>query len=128
MVEWILSSSVLIAVVILLRLLLKGRISLRLQYALWTLVLVRLLVPVSFGQFQWSAAGAAELLAPVEQTIDSSELALPINEYYEFESMDAYDAFAESNKSSNIFGYKNPFFQYVCDQLLNTPQGVQNNG
>ena len=49
MVEWIVSSSVLIAVVILLRFVLKGKISLRLQYALWALVLVRLLVPVSFG-------------------------------------------------------------------------------
>ena len=32
MVEWIVSSSVLIAVVILLRFILKGKISLRLQY------------------------------------------------------------------------------------------------
>ena len=49
MLEWIISSSVLIAVVMLLRFALKGKISLRLQYALWALVLVRLLIPVSFG-------------------------------------------------------------------------------
>ncbi len=43
------SSSVLIAVLIALRYILRGRISLRLQYALWALALVRLLLPVSFG-------------------------------------------------------------------------------
>ena len=55
MVEWIVSSSVLIAVLILLRFVLKGKISLRLQYALWAVVLVRLLVPVSFGDTAMSA-------------------------------------------------------------------------
>lgn len=49
MTEWILSSTVLIAAVLLLRLALRGKISLRLQYALWALVLLRLLIPVSFG-------------------------------------------------------------------------------
>ena len=111
--EWIVTSSVLILIVLLLRTVLKGKISLRLQYALWGLVLIRLLLPVSIGQLRWSAASAAELLAPVEQTIDSSKLALPINEYYEFESMDAYDAFVEANKSSNLLGYKNPEFKQI---------------
>jgi len=45
--EWIVTSSVLILIVALLRLVLKGKISLRLQYALWALVLVRLLCPVN---------------------------------------------------------------------------------
>ena len=35
MIEWIVSSSALIALVVLLRRLLRGRICLRLQYALW---------------------------------------------------------------------------------------------
>ena len=47
MMEWIVTSSVLILIVALLRLVLKGKISLRLQYALWALVLVRLLCPVN---------------------------------------------------------------------------------
>lgn len=47
MISWIITSSVLIAAVLALRTALKGRISLRLQYALWLLVLVRLLVPVN---------------------------------------------------------------------------------
>jgi beta-lactamase regulating signal transducer with metallopeptidase domain len=54
--EWILSSSILILVVIGLRTVLKGKISLRLQYALWALVLLRLLIPVNFGSTDISVA------------------------------------------------------------------------
>lgn len=54
MIEWIVTSSILIAVIITLRRLLKGKISLRLQYALWALVLVRLLVPLSLGNTGFS--------------------------------------------------------------------------
>ena len=49
MIEWAITSSVLILVVLALRRLLMGKISLRLQYGLWALVLVRLLLPVSLG-------------------------------------------------------------------------------
>lgn len=49
MLEWIVSSSALILAVALLRRLLRGKIGPRLQYALWLIVLARLLVPVSFG-------------------------------------------------------------------------------
>mgnify|MGYP000930046285 CR=1 FL=1 len=59
MMEWILSSSVLILAVVLLRHLLRGKISLRLQYALWALVLIRLLVPVSFGSTALSVMNTA---------------------------------------------------------------------
>ena len=48
MIEWIITSCALIVIVLLLRLLLKGKISLRLQYGLWLLVLIRLLIPVNF--------------------------------------------------------------------------------
>ena len=49
MIEWAITSSVLILVVLVLRRLLRGKISLRLQYGLWALVLLRLLLPISFG-------------------------------------------------------------------------------
>lgn len=48
MTEWIITSSVLIVCVLALRFLLKNRISGRLRYGLWLLVLIRLLVPFSF--------------------------------------------------------------------------------
>ena len=60
MLEWIISSSVLIAVVIALRFALKGKISLRLQYALWALVLVRLLLPFSIGNSNISVMNSVE--------------------------------------------------------------------
>lgn len=56
MTEWILSSSILILIVIALRKCFKGRISLRLQYAIWGLVLLRLLIPFSFGSTDFSVA------------------------------------------------------------------------
>lgn len=45
MLEWILSSSVLIVLVILVRVIFRGKIKAELQYALWGLVLLRLLLP-----------------------------------------------------------------------------------
>ena len=60
MIEWIVSSSVLIIVIILLRFILKGKISLRLQYALWGLVLIRLLLPVSLGSSNISIMNPVE--------------------------------------------------------------------
>jgi len=47
MMETILTSSVLILIIVLLRYLLQGKISSRLQYALWALVAIRLLLPFS---------------------------------------------------------------------------------
>ncbi len=58
MIAWIVSSSALILAVLALRAALRGRISLRLQYALWLLVLVRLLVPVNFGASSLSIMNA----------------------------------------------------------------------
>ena len=66
MIEWMVSSCILTAIVIALRYLLRGRISLRLQYALWLLVLVRLLLPVSFGSTDISVMSVVER-APVVQ-------------------------------------------------------------
>ena len=49
MLNWILSSTILIAAVLILRRLFREKLSLRWQYALWGLVLLRLLVPFTFG-------------------------------------------------------------------------------
>ena len=68
MIEILLSSSVLILVLAILRLVLRDKISARLQYALWLLVLVRLLVPVSFFR---SPLTVAEAAAPVTDRMSS---------------------------------------------------------
>lgn len=47
MIEWIVTSSVLIAAIVAIRLLTKKRLSARLRYCIWLLVLLRLLIPVS---------------------------------------------------------------------------------
>ncbi len=54
MIKWIVTSSILIAVIIALRYFLRGKISLQLQYALWGLVLLRLLIPCSIGSSGFS--------------------------------------------------------------------------
>ncbi len=66
MIEWAVTSSVLILTVVALRRCLMGKISLRLQYGLWALVLLRLLVPVSLGESAWSVANALPLEAREE--------------------------------------------------------------
>lgn len=69
--EWILSSSILILVVIGLRTVLKGKIRLRLQYALWGLVLLRLLIPFHFGSSDISVANLTVAATPpvIQSTI-----------------------------------------------------------
>ena len=60
MKELIITSSVLILVVTVLRYFLKGKISLRLQYALWALVLMRLLIPISLFESPFSVMNVVE--------------------------------------------------------------------
>lgn len=60
MIEIILTSSILILAIALLRRLLRGRIKPGLQYALWLLVAARLLIPGSLFPAPVSAAGLAE--------------------------------------------------------------------
>ena len=63
MLEWFLSSAILLAVLIALHYLLRGKVSPKLQYALWALALVRLLLPFSVGQ----SAASVENLVPETQ-------------------------------------------------------------
>ena len=65
MIEWVVSSCILILAVIALRYLLRGRISLRLPY-----VLARLLIPVSFGSTDISVMSVVEK-APAVQAVES---------------------------------------------------------
>ena len=60
MINWILTSSVLIVVILLIRKLFGEKLSPGAQYVLWILVLLRLLVPVSFGKSSYSLAALAD--------------------------------------------------------------------
>lgn len=64
MINWMITSSVLIAIVLLLRWILKGRISQRLQYALWLPVLLRLLIPFSIGSSEMSVLNTLPTTTP----------------------------------------------------------------
>lgn len=66
MMEWIIDSSVLILVVLLVRQLLKNRIGPRLRYALWAVVLVRLLLPFSIGSTELSVMNTAERVPMIQ--------------------------------------------------------------
>ena len=72
MTQWIISSSILILIVIALRFLLRKRIKPILQYALWALVLVRLLVPLQLGSTEISLQNAVEK-APVMQQMELAD-------------------------------------------------------
>ena len=63
MTEWLVSSAVLAALLIGAHYLLRGKISARLQYALWLVLLVRLLLPLSVGK---TALSVANLLPEAE--------------------------------------------------------------
>ena len=66
MKEILITSSVLILAILAIRQIFKGVLSRRFQYALWALVLVRLLVPVSLPAAEFSVMTAAQ---PVEQVV-----------------------------------------------------------
>jgi len=67
MINWIVSSSVLVLIVMTLRYILKEKISLRLRYALWAMVLLRLLLPVNIGNSSISIMNLTDKLS--EETI-----------------------------------------------------------
>ena len=60
MTEWVLTSSVLILLVLVVRGLFKNRMKAKYTYALWLVVLVRLLCPVNFGELSFNLLSLAE--------------------------------------------------------------------
>ena len=100
MSEWILSSSILILIVIGLRTLFKGKISLRLQYAIWGLVLLRLLLPVNFGSSSISVENLSETIQkqPAVQVLsDVGNLNIPSQSYE-----DAYHQVVQEYEAAGI--------------------------
>ena len=75
MTEILITSSVLILALLAMRKLFRNSLSRRIQYALWGLVLLRLLAPVSLPAVDFSVLTAAK---PVEQTMTQRMTARPI--------------------------------------------------
>lgn len=74
MFEWIISSSFLILAVVILRCFLKGRASSRLIYALWLLVLARLLIPFSIGSSSLSILNIIPTSEKEQQSISEQPI------------------------------------------------------
>lgn len=71
MKEILITSSVLILVIVLFRQLFRNKVSRRLQYGLWLLVALRLLIPIQFGQSDYSVTSITEKIEseskPIQQ-------------------------------------------------------------
>ncbi|MCI8801203.1 MAG: hypothetical protein HFH88_15535 [Lachnospiraceae bacterium] len=61
MSEWIISSTVLIIFVLIIRYLFRNRFAMRVRYALWLVVALRLLVPVSFLESSFSVMNLVDM-------------------------------------------------------------------
>ena len=92
MMNWIISSSVLILMIITIRHFLKGKMSLRLQYGLWLIVAARLLFPFSIGEAVASVSTWLDLVEDrqaVQEIIDYTKKPMQTMPYEE-----AYDSVA----------------------------------
>ena len=81
----LITSSILILLLAALRPLLRGRIDPRLQYALWLIIALRLLVPVEPATSAYSALAlldSAERPAQVAQAIGQAHVPIPAQSYY----------------------------------------------
>ena len=75
MIELLISSSILISVIALMRVLFRSRIPPGFQYALWLLVLLRLMLPISLLPSPASAAGAITRTVQTMQIAESPDAA-----------------------------------------------------
>jgi len=81
MIQWMLTSSVLILLVIAVRGLFKEKMKAKYTYALWLIVLVRLLCPVNFGELSFNLLSLAEEGKNlVEEQREAQEFVLPQTE------------------------------------------------
>lgn len=101
MIEWIISSSVLILVILGLRAIFRGKINPILQYLLWGIVLIRLLIPISFGTTSISAVKLKDTLEQqpsVHAVIDAGNIPIATQSYE-----DAYQHVVNQYESQGIF-------------------------
>ena len=76
MIEWLIGTSVLILVLLLLRRMLRFRVRPWVQYALWLVVALRLVLPVPLAGFRWSAAGLLESIPGASDAAETAQAAL----------------------------------------------------
>lgn len=123
MTNWIISSSVLILLVMLVRLVFKEKMSQRLRYGLWLLVLIRLLVPFSLGESQMSIDNFTESAVMSEGgklITEIGEIDLPKMSYN-----DSYQQVASEYAGNGIDISELPIAQYenVSYEIDNVRRG-----
>lgn len=121
MTDWILTSSVLILAVIALRFLFKGKISLRLQYALWGMVLLRLLVPFSFGSSSVSAANITTVIQdqPAVRTVkEIGQINIPTQSYTSAYQQVVEDYEAQGKNVEDLQGSELEALEYQAYDLM----------
>lgn len=92
MKEILLTSGVLILVIAIARLIFRGKVSQRFLYGAWLLVAIRLLVPIQFGQFDFSVLNRAEPVTEVITEVSRSPVSGPSRqEIYQQVSRDFSD-------------------------------------
>lgn len=79
-VEWFVSSSVLILLVVLVRFLFRKKIRPVMRYALWAVVMLRLLIPVSFAETTVSILNFLPESIPVQADLGDNPVAVPPDE------------------------------------------------
>ena len=102
MSEWIISSSVVITAVLLIRFCFKERIGAKLRYALWLIVLVRLLLPVQIGESAISAAQLDRLLPKWSAQAEETILAVTEQQKTDTEEEISGKASAETDSSQPV--------------------------
>lgn len=96
MINWMISSSCLILIVLMVRRLFAGKVSLRLQYALWLLVAVRLLIPINLGNSAISIENFINHISAQEQIEEIVKSEVPeISVHHNTEGIKIYDSIEE---------------------------------
>lgn len=104
-ITWVVSASVLTAVVLLLRWLAGGRISAGLRYGLWAVVLIRLLLPISLLSLS-NAVPQMPAWIPPEAMREESLYILPMHSYSAGEEDNAVSVMDDGILvDGNSFGY-----------------------
>lgn len=100
MMNWVISSSILILIVITIRHFLKGKMSLRLQYGLWLIVAARLLVPFSIGEAVMSVSTWLDLVGDrqeIQEIVDYTKAPMQTMTYE-----DAYESVVNDYREIGI--------------------------
>ena len=102
MIQWMVASSCLILMILIIRRIFSGKISARLQYAIWLLVVVRLLIPINLGNSVLSIENFTNQLRMQEyQEENFEQIEFSENTYESSDRIKVFDSIEEITVSDN---------------------------